>query len=125
MHQVMIGPVRVPSKRQVFWQIQAQPVKSGRYLLNFQVADQQVKKEFAIGDGLMPVSMKRPGLNIADLILHPAEKPFDKTSSVHSIGITYPDRPSKVTGSDFWIISLFVISMVVAFLLKPFFNVKF
>ena len=125
MHEVMTGPVRVPSKRQVFWQIQAQPVKPGRYPLNFQVADQQVQKELAVGDGLMSVSMKRPGLNIADLILHPAEKPFDKTSPVQSISIAYPDRPSKITGTDFWIISLFVISMAVAFIFKPFFNVKF
>ncbi|MHC5116168.1 MAG: hypothetical protein ACYSQY_03785, partial [Planctomycetota bacterium] len=64
-------------------------------------------------------------LNVADLILHPAEKPFGRASAVQSISITYPDRPSKITGSDFWIVSLFVISMAVAFLLKPFFNVKF
>ena len=120
---VMTGPVRVPSKRQVYWQIQAK--EAGKNTLTFQVADQQVQKRLAVGDGLMSVSMTRPGLNIADLILHPAEKPFAKTSPVQSIGITYPDRPSKVTGSDFWIVSLFVISMAVAFLLKPFFNVKF
>ena len=120
---VMTGPVRVPSKRQVYWQIQAK--EAGKNTLTFQVADQQVQKRLAVGDGLMSVSMTRPGLNITDLILHPAEKPFAKTSSVQSIGITYPDRPSKLTGSDFWIVSLFVISMAVAFLLKPFFNVKF
>ena len=120
---VITGPVRVPSKHQVYWQIQAK--EAGKNTLTFQVADQQVQKRLAVGDGLMSVSMTRPGLNITDLILHPAEKPFAKTSSVQSIGITYPDRPSKVTGSDFWIVSLFVISMAVAFLLKPFFNVKF
>ena len=120
---VMTGPVRVPSKRQVFWQIQAK--EAGCQQLTFQVADQQVQKELAIGDGLMSVSMTRPGLNITDLILHPAEKPFKKTSPVQSISIAYPDRPSKLTGTDFWIISLFVISMAVAFIFKPFFNVKF
>ena len=120
---VITGPIRVPSKRQVYWQIQA--AEAGEYALTFQVADQQVQKRLSVGDGLMSVSMTRPGLNITDLILHPAEKPFGKTSPVQSIEITYPDRPSKVTGTDFWIVSLFVISMVVAFLLKPFFNVKF
>ena len=120
---VITGPIRVPSKNQVYWQIQAK--EAGKNTLTFQVADQQVQKRLAVGDGLMSVSMTRPGLNITDLILHPAEKPFAKTSSVQSIGITYPDRPSKVTGTDFWIVSLFVISMAVAFLLKPFFNVKF
>ena len=120
---VTSGPVRVPAKRQVYWQIQA--AESGEQQLTFQVADKEVQKELAVGEGLMPVSMTRPGLNVADLILHPAEKPFGKASPVQSIEITYPDRPSKVTGTDFWIVSLFVISMAVAFLLKPFFNVKF
>lgn len=120
---VTSGPVRVPSKRQVYWQVQA--AESGQQQLTFQVADKAVHKELAVGEGLMPVSMTRPGLNVADLILHPAEKPFGKASPVQSIEITYPDRPSKVTGTDFWIVSLFVISMAVAFLLKPFFNVKF
>ena len=120
---VTTGPIRVPSKRQVFWQIQTKEAGSGP--LTFQVAGHQIQKELAVGDGLMPVSMKRPGLNIADLILHPAEKPFDKASTVQSISIAYPDRLSKVTGTDFWIISLFVISMAVAFIFKPFFNVKF
>ena len=120
---VTSGPVRVPAKRQVYWQIQAK--EAGEQQLTFQVADKEVQKELAVGEGLMPVSMTRPGLNVADLILHPAEKPFGKASPVQSIEITYPDRPSKVTGTDFWIVSLFVISMVVAFLLKPFFNVKF
>lgn len=120
---ITAGPIRVPSKRQVFWQIQA--AQSGYHTLTFQVADQQAQKQLAVGDGLMSVSITRPGLNVADLILHPAEKPFDKASAVQSIAITYPDRRSKITGTDFWIISLFVISMAVAFLLKPFFNVKF
>ncbi|MFZ9011035.1 MAG: hypothetical protein ACO20W_03980 [Anaerohalosphaeraceae bacterium] len=120
---VTSGPVRVPSKRQVYWQVQA--AESGQQQLTFQVADKAVQKELAVGEGLMPVSMTRPGFNVADLILHPAEKPFDRASAVQSISITYPDRPSKITGSDFWIVSLFVISMAVAFLLKPFFNVKF
>jgi len=121
---VTIGPVRVPSKRQVFWQIQA--VEPGTHQLTVQIGYMQFRKDLAVGDGLMPVSMKRPLLNnITDLILHPAEKPFDTSSPVYSISINYPDRPSKVTGTDYWIISLFVVSMVVAFLLKPFFNVKF
>lgn len=121
--QVMIGPVHVPSRRQVYWQIQAK--EAGRHALTFQVAGEQIQKELAVGDGLMPVSMTRPSLEVMELILHPAEKPFGNAASVRSISIAYPDRPSKITGTDVWIISLFVISMAVAFIFKPFFNVKF
>ena len=120
--QVTIGPVRVPSKRQVFWQIQA--TEPGLHTLTFQVADQQVQKDLAVGDDMMSVSIARPGLDIGDLILHPAEKPFEKNSPVHSISIGYPDRTSKLTGTDIWIVSLFAISMVFAFICKPFLNVK-
>jgi hypothetical protein len=119
---VLVGPVHVPAKRQVFWQIQAN--EAGEHLLTFQAAGEQVQKELAVGNGLMSVSITRPGLKVMDVILHPAEKPFDKASPIQSISIGYPDRPSKVTGTDFWIISLFVISMAVAFLVKPFLNVK-
>ena len=72
----------------------------------------------------MPVSIKRPSLNIGDLILYPAEKPFDKASPVQSIEIDYPDRTGPLTGSGNWVITLFVISMLGAFAVKPFLNVK-
>lgn len=120
--EVKIGPVRVPSKHQIFWQIQAK--EAGKHTLDFQVADQQVQKELVIGDGLMSVSAMRPALMSADIILHPAEKPFIASCPVQSISIGYPDRTASLTGADIWIISLFVVSMIVAFLVKPFFNVK-
>jgi uncharacterized membrane protein (DUF106 family) len=119
---VTIGPVRVPSKRQVFWQIQA--AKKGHHQLVFTVDGAQVQKDLSMGQDLMPVSIKRPGLIVGDLILHPAEKPFAETSLVQSIQIRYPDRTSPVSGSGIWVIWLFVISMVFAFLCKPFLKVK-
>ena len=121
--EVVIGPVRVPSKRQVYWQIQA--TRAGYHQLEFNVGDTQVQKQLAVGVGLMSVSIARPPLDVVSLILHPAEEPFGNTSPVRSITLNYPDCPSKLTGTDVWIISLFVISMAVAFGLKPFFNVKF
>ncbi len=84
----------------------------------------QVQKELAVGSGFMPVSIKRPALNLGDLILYPAEKPFDKDSPVQSIEIGYPDRTEPITGSGNWVIALFIISMLGAFAVKPFLNVK-
>lgn len=119
---VTVGPVHVPSKRKVFWQIQAE--EAGEHALTFQVDNQQVQKELTVGDGLMLVSAARPALSSVGIFLNPAEKPFAASSPVHSISIDYPDRASKLTGTDTWVISLFVISMIVAFICKPFFNVK-
>lgn len=159
--RVVAGPVRVPTKQQVYWQIEA--MQPGRHLLEFDVgraspnlrgardpnADEhaatplqrgeprptqdasiqhpdtiRVQKELVAGSGFMPVSMKRPSLNIGDLILYPAEKPFGADSPVQSINIGYPDRTGPITGSGNWVVSLFIISMLGAFAAKPFFNVK-
>ena len=111
------------SQRRIFWQIQAD--EPGYHVLTFQVADQQVRKELAVGDGLMVVSTTRPVIESMEILLHPAEKPFKASSPIRSISIDYPDRTSILTGTNAWIISLFVISMTVAFIFKPFFNVKF
>jgi len=120
---ILSGPVRVPSKQQVFWQIQA--ARPGTHQLHFKVGDIHVQKELSVGSGFMPVSIKRPSsLSLGDLILYPAEKPFDKASPVRSIEIGYPDRTSPITGSGNWVITLFIVSMLSAFIVKPFFNVK-
>lgn len=119
---LVAGPVRVPSKQQVYWKIKA--TRAGVHQLQFDVGNSRVSKELSVGSGFMPVSMKRPAMHIGDLILYPAETPFDKDSVVQSIEIGYPDRDGFVTGSDNWVISLFVISMLGALAVKPFFNVK-
>ena len=120
--EVVLGPVRVPSKRQVFWKIRA--TQAGHHQLEFNVGGTQVQKQLAVGDRIMSVSIARPPLEIANLILRPAEKPFENSSPVRSIALTYPDCPSKLIGTDTWIIFLFVVSMAAAFICKPFFNVK-
>ncbi len=122
--ETVTGPVRVPAKRQVYWTIRATQPGIGIHQLQFQVGDLQVQKELAVGSDFMPVSIKRPSLQLGDLILYPAEKPFDETSPVRSIEIGYPDRTEPITGSSNWVITLFVMSMLGAFAVKPFFNVK-
>ncbi len=120
--KVVTGPVRVPSKRQVFWEIQAD--QSGQHQLEFVVDNMLVQKELAVGGKPMPISLKRPGMSFVDLIFFPAEKPFDKMSPVQSIRIDYPERPSSFAGSDVWVIWLFLISMLSAILFKPLLKVK-
>ena len=120
--EVVAGPVRVPSKQQVYWKIKA--IQPGVHQLQFDVGNFRVSKELSIGSGFMPVSMKRPSMHIGDLILYPAEKPFGKDSLVQSIEIGYPDRVAPVTGSGNWVISLFVISMIAALAVKPIVGVK-
>lgn len=119
---VVTGPVRVPSKREVVWVVQAR--EKGSHRLSFQVDGQTVAKDLDVGDGFMRVSPRRPGWDWYDTLLNPAEPAFPPTSQVQSIEIAYPDRPSWTSGTDNWVIYWFVVSMIAAFCAKPFLNVN-
>ena len=120
--EVTIGPVRIFSKREISWKIRAR--ENGYHRIVFKVDEQQFEKELAIGDDFMRVSAEQPGLYWSDILLHPLEKPFGPDSVVQSIGIDYPDRLSRTSGTDWWLIYFFVASMVFALIFKPFLKVR-
>jgi uncharacterized membrane protein (DUF106 family) len=120
--EVTIGQVRVVSKREICWKIKVR--ESGYHSLVFQVDEQTIKKELAIGDGFMRVSAQRPGWHFTDILLHPRERPFGPDSIVQAISIDYPDRISRTSGTDWWLIYFFVTSLVFAFIFKPFLKVR-
>ena len=72
----------------------------------------------------MRLSPKRPGADFADILLYPLEKPFTSDSPVHSISINYPERNSRIYGTDWWIVYFFVVSMIFAFMFKPLLKVR-
>lgn len=119
---VTVGPVRVPSKHMVCWNIQT--AKPGLHQLTFSVGDQRFTKELAVGGNYMTVSLSRPASSLGDVLIHPREQPFAAASPVQSIAVTYPHRSSWTTGTDWWMAYWFVASMVAAFLAKPFLNVN-
>lgn len=120
--QKTTGPVKIVTKKEVLWELK--PLKIGVHELEFEIDGKKYTKQFVVGDGFMKVSLMRPGRNLGDLFLHPLEKPFTKDSPVSSIEIVYPERDSKVCGTDWWIFYFFICSMVFAFAFKPFFNVR-
>ena len=120
--RTMIGPVWVSTKKEIFWKIK--PIEEGDHNLIFQVGDRQYEKQLAIGEGFMRLSPKRPGAHFGDILLYPMEKPFASDSPVCSISIDYPERDSRINGTDWWIVYFFVTSMVFAFLLKPLLKVR-
>ncbi len=120
--RVTIGPVRITTKREICWEIQAQT--SGSQPLVFNVGEKVVTKQLVIGDGMMPVSIKRPGRQWTQILQHPLEKPLESNSLVQSIDIDYPDRISRVSGTNWWVIYCLVVSLVAAMLLKPLLKVK-
>jgi hypothetical protein len=120
--ETTIGPVHVRSQREICWNIRARA--NGYHHLVFQVNEQIDEKELAIGEGFMRVSMLRPGWRWSDILLHPWEKPFGPASAIQSIGLDYPTRSSWTSGTDWWVIYWFAVSMVAALCFRPFLNVN-
>ena len=110
---VTVGPVRVLSKREVCWNIKARA--DGYHRLTCMVGDDAITKELAVGDGLMRVSARRPAWVWSEALMYPAEAPFAPGGPVRSVEISYPTRSSWTTGSDYWVIYWFVVSLIAAF----------
>ncbi len=120
--EVTTGPVRVLSKREIYWEIKAR--ENGIHSLVFQVDQHKVEKELAIGKGFTPVRVERPAWHWTSILYNPREKPFSPKSPVESVSITYPDRPAWTSGTDWWMAYFFIASMVFALIAKPFLKVK-
>ncbi|MHC5061217.1 MAG: hypothetical protein ACYTFK_09055 [Planctomycetota bacterium] len=135
---VTIDQTHALSERQIFWKIKAR--EEGYHKIVFEVDNQRFEKDLAIGGDFMRVSPQRPGLRLDDVLMYPSEKPFQPDSLVQSIRIDYPPRFSQIARrlsrisligwfvnlfiDWWWIAFFFVVSMVFAFIFKPFFNVK-
>lgn len=117
-----IGPVLVPSKRMICWNLQAKEDGYHRLVLN--VDGRNVEKELAVGDGSMRVSLKKPGGNWFETMLHPLEPPFPRGSVIQAIEIDYPDRDGWASGSGSWLIFWFLVSIVAAFCVRPWLKVN-
>jgi hypothetical protein len=120
--EVVTGPVRVLSKREVCWNVRG--VQEGTHRLDFQVGDKTAGKEVAIGDGFMRVSKVRPGWHWTDILFNPWEPAFRPDSPVQSIDIDYPHRSSWTSGTDSWVIYWFVVSMIAALCFRRALNVN-
>ncbi len=120
--EVTLGPVKVLSKRQIYWKILAR--ENGLSKIVFEVNNQEVEKELSVGDGFLRLSGRRPGQRWSEILLYPGETPFGADSAVSSISIDYPDRLSKTSGTDWWVVYFFAASMFFALLFKPFLKVR-
>lgn len=120
--RVVSGPVRLFSRSEVYWELE--PLESGTHELFFKIGDQAYAKTFSAGTGFMRLSPVRPGASdLFDVLLFPLETPLSG-GDVRSIQIDYPDRISKIYGTDWWILYFCIISMIFALLAKPFIKIR-
>ncbi|MBU0717675.1 MAG: protease inhibitor I42 family protein [Planctomycetes bacterium] len=118
---VEAGPA--PGGGEVWWRLRA--AEPGTHRLTFSAGAATVAKELVVGDEFRRVSAVRPGRLWTRQLLHPIERVLPRGGAVEFIEIEYPDRESWFSGANWWVLSFFVISMLVAILLRPVFNVKF
>ena len=119
---VVAGPVRVPRKHMVCWNVT--PRTNGVHVLRFAIGGASFEKELVAGGDYRPVSLKRPAARLGDVLMHPRESPFAADSVVQSIEVTYPERVSFTSGTNNWVIYWFIVSMTAAFAARPFFKVN-
>jgi hypothetical protein len=120
--EVDVGPVRIPSRRVVCWELKGRT--PGVHRLAFEVDGRPVEKEIAVGDGFLRVSALRPGWRWEDILFNPAEPPFPPDSPVRSVAIAYPERPSWTSGTGAWVYYWFAVSMVAALAFRKQLNVN-
>ena len=120
--KIIAGPVTAIDKNEINFNVQATEV--GTHEIIFQIADQIFTKEMVVGEGLVRISPLKPGADIGKMLMYPDEKPFAADSPVKSISLDYPDRISMTSGTDWWIVYFFVMSLVVALIFKPMLKVK-
>ena len=121
--EVVDGPVRLEGKREVWWSIKAE--EAGYQKIIFDVDGEKVYKDLAIGDGFMRVNLKRAGQSFMDVLLYPWESVFGTDDTVQGIEIIYSyEREGFATGSFWWIVYLFIVSMIAAVACVPVLGVK-
>lgn len=120
--RIVNGPVRVPSKNMVCWNVT--PAREGRHALTFAIGGETYEKELVAGEGFQRTSIKRPSRSVDEMLIHPGESPLSAESPVRSIEATYPKRDAFTCGTNHWVIYWFIVSMAAAFAAKPLFKVN-
>lgn len=120
---VVIEVEGVPGGGSVDWRVRA--ARAGTHTLRFQVGGQVVEKSLRVGDGSGAVSAERVAGHWFSQILHPGEPRLPGELGWTTIEVAYPRREGWYSGSDWWILSFFVVSMAAALVLAPALKVRF
>lgn len=118
---VEVGPL--PGDGDVVWRIRGQ--QPGRHAIKLRAGGQTYDKEVAVGPPLSRVSGFRPGKNWTAQLLYPIESVLTSGGPISEIRVEYPPLPHWYYGSDWWIVSLLAVSMLVGFAFRSAFGVTF
>lgn len=117
-----VGPIA--GENDFAWRFRAEA--TGRNQAIFKVGDYTIEKEIVVGDPIRRISPVRSGRSWVDRLLYPIEAGIDDPGrTLDRIVIEYPPLKSYVWGSDWWVLTFFVVSMAMALALKSLFKVRF
>lgn len=115
-------PCRAVPLGTVDWRLSANA--AGEKMLEFGDAENAVRMPLIIGEEFGPISSMRGG-HWFDRLLYSGELSVPESSPIESIRIAYPARSTPILGYDVhWLVTLFVLSIVFALIIKPFTRVQ-
>lgn len=121
-----VGPIA--DKDDMTWRLRA--AQAGHSAINISNGSISTSKEIVVGGGPgKRVSPTLPDSRWTAMLLYPVELPVPGESGaggyIKGISVNYPPSKSVIYGSDYWVLTFFIISMASALLLKPLFKVRF
>ncbi len=119
--RVVTGPVWVPSLAQISWELGVDA--EGDYDLEIAVDGEKAAKSLRATSRLVRLSPERPSRTFMDQLEWPSEQPLEDGSAIRSIVLGYPEGAIAFLGWEFewafaWMVVFFVLTMVIAFLLR-------
>ncbi len=115
------GPIA--SQSDIVWRIT--PIEPGTYALTINVGEASFTKLATCGTRMERISVRRPGESWTNQLLHPIEPTIAPGTGIRAIDLDYAKAGSWFCGGDYWVVSLFAVSMIVALLLKSAVGVRF
>lgn len=125
--RVTAGPLRQASRLRMDWRLSAERPLSGA--LRWRCGDATVEKRLVVSAdaaALLRVNPIRPGANLWERLLYPAEAALPDGGAVKRIAIQVEPRSTPVFGWEVpWWATYLVLSIVFALLARPFLGVQF
>ncbi|MBI4815258.1 MAG: hypothetical protein HY791_03300 [Deltaproteobacteria bacterium] len=116
--------VWVPSKRQMAWRLEA--VSEGAHPVEIELDGARFEKTIHVSRSVVRASPITPAADdFLGALLEPGDPPIPPKSTLFRVELDYPVRSLGVLGlSMSWMIPYFVLSMILAFLLRKPFGVE-
>jgi hypothetical protein len=113
-----------PERNSVEWRIRARD--TGRHDVQIRVGNETAHKIIDVAaNRYAGVNPLRPGGDLEDVLFYPRESPAAAGAVIQKIELQYPENVTPLFGWEIhWVISYFILSMIIALAVKPILKVK-